>query len=77
MKADVTAENKPAFPQHAVHTNAKMHGGNSAHKYQRAVQILITFLDKVAVMIVRCVVKLIVELDNVVASCSEAWEERR
>jgi len=66
-KADVTAENKPAYPQHKVRVNVRVRGRN-AYEYQRAVQIFIVFLDKAAVMIVRRALECIVKLDGGVAS---------
>ena len=62
----------PTWNQH----NVEAHGKN-AHEYQRGVQVFIVLLDKVAVMIIRCLVELIVELDSLVASGSEAREESR
>ena len=55
-----------------------MHRKN-AHEDQRAIQVFIVFLDKVAVVIVGCTMKLIVELDGGVASrpeggLKEGWE---
>ena len=76
MNADVTAENKPAYSQHGISASVKVHE-NNAHKYQRAVQIFIVFLDEVAVVIIRCVMELIVELDGLVASRSEGRKESR
>ena len=76
MKADVTAENKPAYFQRGVHTNVEIYGGN-AHKYQRAIQIFVVFLDEIVVVIVRRALEFIVELDGGVVGRPEAWKECR
>ena len=49
----------------------------NAHEYQRGIQVFIVLLDKLAVMIIRCVVELGVELRSLVASRSEARKESR
>ena len=74
MKADVTAENKPAYSHHGIHMNAEVFVRN-AHKYQRGIQVFIVLLDKLAVVIIRCVVEFGVELRSLVASRSEARKE--
>ena len=62
----------PTWGSHDVEAH-----GENAHEYQRGIQIFIVPLDKVAVIIVRCLVELIVELDSLVASGSEARKESR
>ena len=48
----------------------------SAHEDQRAGQIFIVFLDKVAVVIICCTLELVVELDAGVAVRPEdVWED--
>ena len=74
MKADVTAENKPACSRCGVNTNVEAYGQN-AHEYQRGIQIFIVFLDKVVIVIVRRTLELIVELDSGIVGGPEAWKE--
>lgn len=50
----------------------------NSHKYQRATQVFIVFLDKVAVVIVGRAVEFIVELDGgATTRPEEVWKERR
>jgi len=65
MKADVTAENKPAYLSQ-INTRfiqRSRYTWNNAHKYQRATQVFVIFLDEVAVVVVGCALELIVEFD--------------
>ena len=74
MKADVTAENRPACSKRRVHTDVVVCGQN-AHKYQRGVQIFVVSLDKVVIVVVRRALELIVELDGGVICCPETRKE--
>ena len=76
MKADVTAENKPACSRCGVNTNVEV-SGKDAHEYQRGVQIFIVLLDKVVVVIVRRALELIVELDGGIVGGPEVRKENR
>jgi len=74
MKADVTAENKPAYSRNRVRVNVGVCGRN-AHKYQRGVQVFIVSLDKAVIMVVRRALEFIVKLACGVASSLEPWKE--
>jgi len=74
MKADVTAENKPAYSKHRIRANVGACGENT-HKYQRGVQVVIVSLDESLVMIVRGTLEFIVKLGGGVAGRPEARKE--
>ena len=74
MKADVTAENRPAYPprQNNQYNNQGVYAkkGKNTHKDQRGVQVFIVLLHKVAVVPVGFTLELIVELATGAARCS-------
>ena len=69
IKADATAENKPAYsPRINIRsTERSRRTREDAHKDQRGIQVFIVFLDEATVMIVSHPLELIVEFDAGVA----------
>jgi hypothetical protein len=80
MKADATAENRPAYSRTArfrsrARWNRKRKG---THEYQGGAQVIVVFLDKVAVVIGGLALDLVVELDAGVGIRSkEVWKGLR
>ena len=79
MKADVTAENRPAYS--TPETNQCHDRGADAetntHEDQGGIQILIVLLHKVTVVLVGFALELVVEFDTGAACRSkEVWKER-
>lgn len=78
IKADVTAEKKPAYiPPRFIKKSRDIQ--RDAHKNQGAAQVFVIFLDEIAVAIVGCALKFVVELDGGVAGRpeevrKEGWE---
>lgn len=66
MKADVTAENKPAyFPPEKEHWHRDRighKGERKTHKDQGGVQVSATFLHEVTVVFVGCTLEVVVEI---------------
>ena len=80
MKADVTAENKPAYSQPDIwFTQRSGCMQKNTHKHQRTAQVFVTFLDKITVMFVDYVMEFVVKFDGGVTGCpqqarKESWQ---
>jgi len=76
MKADVTAENRPACPP--IKTNEQRDQFNAKNTYedQRGIQVFTVFLRKVTVIVVGFMFKFVVELHaGVVGGSKEVGKE--
>ena len=77
MKADVTAENRPACPPEKQMSTATDVNAKNTHEDQRGIQIFTVFLHKVTVVVVGFMLEFIVELDaGVVGGSKEVRKER-
>ena len=65
MKADATAENKPAYltPESQINITTEVDKKLETHEDQGGVQVFVVLLDKVAVILVGFALELVVELD--------------
>ena len=75
MKADVTAESRPAYPRHRIHTKIKVEWEN-AHKDQGSIQIFAVFCNKLVVMIASSTQEPIVEFERGIAGCTKEARKR-
>ena len=78
MKADVTAENKPACTP--IRTDEHPNGGKletDAYEYQRGVQVFVVFLHKVAIVLIGFTLEFIVEFEAGVVGGSQGVREKR
>jgi len=67
MKADATAENKPACyppPKNQINITTNINAKNikDTHKDQCGIQVFVVFLDKIVVVLVGFTLELVVEL---------------
>ena len=78
MKADVTAENRPACPpKNQVSTATSANAKVKSHEDQRGIQVFVVFLHKVTVVIVGFTLEFIVELDAGAARGSKDVRKER
>ena len=79
MKADVTAENRPAYPTRETNQchDRGMDAETNTHEDQGGIQILIVLFHEVTVVLVGLALELVVELDTSAACRSkEVGKER-
>jgi len=78
MKADVTAENRPAYsPETQIKITIEVDAETTTHEDQGGVQVLIVLFHKVTVVLVGFALELVVELDTGAAGRSQEVGKER
>jgi len=77
MKADVTAENRPAWAPEKQMNTATDVNVKDTHEDQRGIQVFIVFLHKATVVVVGFTLEFIIELDARAAGGSKEVRKER
>lgn len=62
MKADVTAENRPAYPENMSTLRSRWMRGQSTHEDQGGIQVFFVFAHKITIVLVGLALELVIEL---------------